>query len=656
MIRRVIIEGVEPEINTGRFPIKRIPGEIVDVSADLFADGHDRLAAVLRYRHVEDSAWLEIPMEELGNDRWRASFTVSRQGRYEYTLEAWVDGFASWLAALEKKVDGGQQVTSELVEGAQLLRAAARRATGNDAERLRRDAGILAGGDEYPARVQNARAGDLRVLMARYPDRSQSTTYVRVLIVVVERERAGYGAWYEMFPRSATAEPGRHGTFQDCEARLPYIAGMGFDVLYFPPIHPIGRTLRKGKGNNSVAAADEPGSPWGIGAAEGGHKAIHPGLGTMDDFERLVAGARTYGIEIALDLALHCSPDHPYVQAHPEWFRHRPDGSIQYAENPPKKYQDIYPLNLASGPGPLWEELKSVIVFWVRHGVRILRVDNPHTKPFAFWEWLIAEVHDEFPDVIFLSEAFTRPRIMRYLAKCGFSQSYTYFTWRNTKAELTEYFTELTQTEVREYLRPNLFVNTPDILHEYLQRGGRPAFQARLVLAATLAGSYGIYGPAFELCEQRAVPGTEEYVDSEKYEIRHWNIDSPASLRPLIARVNQARRLEPALRCSRSLRFCHIDNDQLLAYAKSSPDLARIVIVIVNLDPHYAQSGWIDVPLDAFGIDSTEPYEVHDLLTDARYSWRGRSNYVRLDPQLLSAHLLSVRCRARGEGDPARRG
>jgi starch synthase (maltosyl-transferring) len=643
MVRRVVFEGVEPEINSGRFPIKRIPGETVDVGADIFADGHDRLAAVLRYRHVDDSAWSEIVMKDLGNDRWAASFTVTREGRYEYTLEAWVDGFASWLEGLEKKVDAGQQVTSELAAGGQLLRAAAERATGADAKRLRRDAEILARGENYDKRVRTARARDLAPLMARYPDRSQSSTYARMLTVLVERERAGFGAWYEMFPRSAAAEAGRHGTFKDCEARLPYIAAMGFDVLYFPPLHPIGRTLRKGKGNTPAAGPDDPGSPWGIGSQEGGHKALHSALGSMKDFEHLITKAREYRIEVALDVAFQCSPDHPYVKEHPEWFRHRPDGSIQYAENPPKKYEDIYPLDLEPGPGPLWDELKSIVDFWIAHGVCIFRVDNPHTKPFAFWEWMIAAVRDEFPDVIFLAEAFTRPKIMRHLAKCGFSQSYTYFTWRNTKWELTEYFTELTQTEVREYLRPNLFTNTPDILHAYLQHGGRAAFQARVVLAATLGGSYGIYGPAFELCDNRAVPGTEEYVESEKYEIRHWDIDSPASLRPLITRLNQARRREAALRWGRSLRFCGIENEQLIAYTKNSPDLSSVVIVVVNLDPHYRQSGWIDVPVEALGIGPDESYEVEDLLADSRYNWRGRRNFVMLDPNILPAHLLKLR-------------
>ncbi len=647
MLRRVVIESVEPEINAGRFPIKRIPRETVDVSADIFADGYDRLAATLRYRHVDDRDWQEVAMHEIENDRWSAAFTVLREGRYEYTIEAWIDRFSSWRAALEKKAEAGQPLGATLAEGSELLRDAASRAAGADAQRLRHDAEILASDAEERVRLITARARDLPAIMACYPDRRQSTSYDRELGVLVERERAAFGAWYEMFPRSAAPEEGRHGTFRDCEAWLPYIAAMGFDVLYFPPIHPIGHTLRKGAQNNPAAAPSEPGSPWGIGSEAGGHMAIHPDLGTLADFEHLLGQARTYGVEIALDIAFQCSPDHPYVRMHPEWFRHRPDGSIQYAENPPKHYEDIYPLDLESGPGPLWEELRRVLAFWARHGVRIFRVDNPHTKPFAFWAWLLGAVREEFPDVLFLAEAFTRPKIMRYLAKCGFSQSYTYFTWRNSKWELTDYFTELTHSEMRDYLRPNLFANTPDILNDYLQRGGRPAFITRLVLAATLGSSYGIYGPAFELQETRAVPGSEEYAHSEKYELRHWDIDAPTSLRRLIARVNWARRREAALRCFRSLRFCNTDNDQLIAYAKSSPDLASIVLVVVNLDPYHPQTGWVDFPVEAFSINADQSYELEDLLTDARYTWRGRRNFVLLDPHAMPAHLFSVRARAR---------
>jgi starch synthase (maltosyl-transferring) len=456
-----------------------------------------------------------------------------------------------------------------------------------------------------------------------------------------------------MFPRSCISQAGTHATFKDCEARLPYITAMGFNVLYFPPIHPIGRTHRKGRNNAACAGPDDPGSPWGIGSEEGGHKAVHPELGTLEDFRRLVVKAREVGIEIALDVAFQCSPDHPYVKEHPEWFRLRPDGTVQYAENPPKKYEDIYPFDFETPRWQeLWEELKSVVLFWSEQGIRIFRVDNPHTKPFSFWEWLIAEVKKVYPDVIFLSEAFTRPKIMYSLAKLGFSQSYTYFAWRNTKWEVTQYFTELTQTEVLEYFRPHLWPNTPDILTEYLQSGGRPAFMARLVLAATLGASYGIYGPAFELCENRPrSPGSEEYLDSEKYEIKNWDIERPDGLKAFIALVNRIRRENPALQRDWSLRFHHVDNDQLICYSKQTEDLTNIILVVVNLNPYYTHSGWVDLDLDSLKLEQERPYQVHDLLTGARYLWHGPRNYVELNPSVVPAHIFRFQRRIRTERD-----
>ncbi|HXI19977.1 MAG TPA: alpha-amylase family glycosyl hydrolase [Gemmatimonadales bacterium] len=433
---------------------------------------------------------------------------------------------------------------------------------------------------------------------------------------------------------------------------MPYVAAMGFDVLYLPPVHPIGRTHRKGPNNHPEAGPGDVGSPWGIGGDAGGHTAVHPDLGTLADFDRLVATARRHGIEVALDIAFQCSPDHPWVKAHPEWFRHRPDGSIQYAENPPKKYQDIYPLNFETPAWrELWEELKRVVLFWADHGVTIFRVDNPHTKPFAFWEWLIREVRAVRPEAIFLSEAFTRPKILRYLAKCGFSQSYTYFTWRNTKPELIEFLTEWNQPAVRQYLRPNFFANTPDILHEFLQTGGRAAHQIRFLLAATLAGNYGIYGPAFELADGRGVSGTEEYQDSEKYQLRHWNLDSPGSLRELIARVNRIRRENRAFRDDTRIRFLEVDNDALLAYVRDTPELDNLILVVVNLDPHHPQTGWLRVPCEQFGLERDRPYQVHDLLSDARYLWHGERNYVALDPGALPAHIFRVRRHLKTERD-----
>jgi starch synthase (maltosyl-transferring) len=649
---RVVIESVTPEIGGGRFPAKRVVGEVVTVGADVFAEGHDRLAALLRVRRAGDATWQEIPMEARENDRWEAAFTVSELGTWEYTVHGWVDAFASWRAGLAKKVAAGLDVTSELLEGAALIRRTADRARGADRSWLAEQARTVGGGGEMTARARTALAAELAACVARHPDRSGETRYGQVLQVRVERERAQYGAWYEMFPRSASPEPGRHGTFADVVARLPYVAAMGFDVLYLPPIHPIGRTYRKGPNNAPTAAPSDPGSPWAIGAPEGGHDAVHPDLGTLADFDRLVAATREHGLEIALDVAFQCSPDHPWVTAHPGWFRHRPDGTVQYAENPPKKYQDIYPLDFECAEWQaLWEELRRIVLFWVDHGVHIFRVDNPHTKPFAFWEWLIREVQAVQPDVLFLAEAFTRPKVMHYLAKIGFSQSYTYFTWRNTKAELTDYLTELAHAEVHEYMRPNLFANTPDILHEYLQIGGRPAFQIRFVLAATLGATYGIYGPPFELCEFKALPGTEEAENGEKYEIRHWDVEREDSLRAFITRVNEIRRENPAFRANDRLRFCPVDNDRLIAYVKTTPDQSNQVLVVVTLDPHNPQSGWVDLPLDELGLDSQQPFQVHDQLSDARFLWSGPRSFVALDANAVPAHIFRIRRRLRTERD-----
>jgi starch synthase (maltosyl-transferring) len=490
-------------------------------------------------------------------------------------------------------------------------------------------------------------------VMQKYPDRRFATVYEKELEVVVDRARARFSSWYEMFPRSCTREPGKQGTFKDCEARFPYISKMGFDVLYLPPIHPIGRTNRKGKNNQPAALPEDTGSPWAIGAAEGGHKSIHPRLGTLEGFREFVAKAQEEGLEVALDIAFQCAPDHPYVKEHPEWFRWRPDKTIQYAENPPKKYEDIYPINFETENWQeLWTELKDVMLFWIDQGVKIFRVDNPHTKSFQFWEWVIKEIKKEYPEVLFLAEAFTRPKVMYRLAKLGFTQSYSYFAWRNTKWEITKYFTELYQNEVREFFRPNLWPNTPDILTEYLQTGGRPAFVTRLILAATLGASYGIYGPAFELCENQAKQfGSEEYLDSEKYQIRAWDIDRTDSLRHIIGRVNCIRRENPALQSDWGLRFHPIDNEQLICYTKSTQDLSNIILVVVNLDPHHVHSGWLELPLADLGIDEDRPYQVHDLLSDTRYLWQGIRNYVELNPQTIPSHIFRIRRRVRTERD-----
>jgi len=651
---RTIIEGVKPEIDGGRFPVKRTLGEDIRVEANIFADGHDALSALLLHRHEREAQWTEVPMEFLTNDLWRASFKVSELGGYRYTVTAWVDHFKTWCHDVTKKTEAGQSVPVDLLLGARLIEEASRRASEGDRETLRRWAVKLReGSGPESAKVRLALSPEVAALMEKYPDKHLASTYEKELAVVVDRRKARFSAWYELFPRSCATEPGRHGTFKDCEARLPYISDMGFDVLYLPPIHPIGQSHRKGKNGVAAGTPADPGSPWAIGSQEGGHKTVHPQLGTLEDFRLLLAKAKEHGLEVALDLAFQCSPDHPYVKEHREWFKIRPDGTVQYAENPPKKYQDIYPLEFESEQwGALWEELKSVTLFWITQGVRIFRVDNPHTKPFAFWEWLIQEVKREHPDVVFLAEAFTRPKVMYRLAKAGFTQSYTYFAWRTTKLELTQYFTELTQTEVCEYFRPNLWPNTPDILTEQLQHGGRPAFMMRLVLAATLGANYGVYGPAFELGENRPrEAGSEEYLDSEKYEIKQWDIGRADSLKEVIGRVNRIRRENPALHNDRSLLFHYVDNDQLLCYSKSTPDGSNVILVVVNLSPYHTHSGWVDLDLKALGIEPRRPFQVEDMLTSAHYLWQGPRNYVELNPLSTPAHIFCVHRRVRTEQD-----
>ena len=651
--KRVIIEAVSPAVDGGRFPAKRTVGDQVQVEADIFTDGHDSIAASLLAHREGSSEWLEIPMRPLVNDRWTAAFRVSDLGLYGFKVQAWVDHFETWRLALLKRIKAESDAAVDYLIGADLISEAAARATGADALWLRERAAELRSGKPPKALRIHATDPALHELVQRYPDKQHATESDRELKIAVEPVRARFSSWYEFFPRSTAPEPGLHGTFADCEQRLQYIAEMGFNVVYLPPIHPIGRTFRKGRNNNPESQPGDHGSPWAIGAAEGGHKSILPELGTVEDFRRFVAKAGALGLSVALDIAFQAAPDHPYVREHENWFRKRPDGTIQYAENPPKKYQDIYPFDFESEDWPgMWQELKSVFLYWIEQGVSIFRVDNPHTKAFPFWEWCIAEIKRDHPQALFLSEAFTRPKVMYRLAKIGFSQSYTYFPWRNAKAELTAYLTELAQTPVREFFRPNQWTNTPDILTEFLQIGGRAAFSIRLLLAATLGANYGIYGPAFELMDHRPIRhGSEEYLDSEKYEIRHWDLDRPDSLRPLIARVNAIRNANAAMQSDWSLKFHFTENDQLICYTRESEDRSNLILAVVNLDPHHTQSGFVTLPLEELGIPHDRGFEAEDLLNGDRYLWHGPRNYVELNPAQKSGHIFKLHRHIKVETD-----
>ena len=652
--KRVIVEVKGPKVDCGRYPARRFLGDQVTVTAAVFGDGHDHVSGVVLYRHEGERRWRSVPLVAEGNDVWSATFPADKLGNWQFAVQGWVDHFGTWCYDLKKRlaaqpIEGvddptksPQDIPLALRSGALLLDQATQRAKGQDAlslMELKRSLEWLA--DQNADFYENPVTDAMCELANRYTD-PDLMTRSDDFSVWVDRERARYSTWYELFPRSAADEPGRHGTFADVQKRLPRIAAMGFDVLYMPPISPIGEAFRKGKNNSVVAESDDDGSPWAVGSSEGGHKAIHQALGTIADFESLVAAAKGHGIEIALDIAFQCSPDHPWVKENPSWFIIRPDGSIQYAENPPKKYQDIYPLNFESPDWRgLWENLHEVFEYWIRHGVNIFRVDNPHTKALPFWEWVITEIHKKHHEVIFLAEAFTRPHVMYSLAKGGFTQSYTYFTWRTEKREIQQYFEEITKPPVSDFFTPNVWPNTPDILHASLQTGGRPAFMQRFILAATLAASYGIYGPAFELGENMpAKKVSEEYLDSEKYQIRHWNLDAPHSIAPLIARVNEIRRENVALQSDLSLTFHAVDNPMVLCYHKRAGN--NIILVAINLDPHNEQAGWIDLDLKALGIAHDETFDVEDLLTGVHYKWHDRSSYVALRPDVQPAHIFRV--------------
>jgi starch synthase (maltosyl-transferring) len=637
----IVIEDVTPSVDGGRYPAKRVAGDRCVVEADIFRDGHQVVRAAVKWRRKRDEAFDEAPMLPVDNDRWRGEFVPADNARYVFTIEAWTDLFATWLADFTKKVHAARPVASDILEGIALVEKMVSDARGADRDLLQHALAQLRKTEDGAISLATFSDAEISAAAGRVGQRFGVTRFEPLLELIVDRKKARFGTWYEMFVRSQGSVPGKSGTFLDAERRLPELRDLGFDVVYLPPIHPIGHTNRKGPDNALNGDANSPGSPWAIGSEAGGHTEIEPSLGTMGDFDRFCATANRLGIEVAMDFAIQCSPDHPWVHQHPQWFHHRPDGSIKYAENPPKEYQDIYPIDFdTTDQRGLFEELERVIRFWRKHGVRIFRVDNPHTKPVQFWNWLINQVQVTNPEVIFLAEAFTRPKVMKVLAKAGFTQSYTYFTWRNTKPELTEYLTELTQTPMREYFRPNFFVNTPDILSPVLQTGGPAAFKMRLVLAATLSPSYGIYS-GFELCEHQAVPGTEEYLNSEKYQVkvRDWN--QPGNIKEFVGRINSIRRDNPALQQFVNLQFLSTDNDQIMLFSKATPDKENIILIAVNLDPFNPHYCTALVPPEVVGVAPGQSYRVTDLLTGAKYVWSDR-NYVRLDPASEPAHILRV--------------
>lgn len=645
---RVSIDNVKPQIDCGKYKIKRTVNENIKVEADIFSDGHDKVDAILLYREKtrgrgKEKKWQEVPMEFIMNDHWTATFSASNKGIYEYTIEAWVDHFSTWQYGLKKKYQDRQPIKTELLIGAQMMEEAIARASAPQKKKLQSWIKQIREGDDESASVNLSLNDEVTQLMYDTRDRTRSTQYDRILEVLIERERALFSAWYEFFPRSTSPNEGEHGTFKTSEAILPEIAKMGFDVIYLPPIHPIGRSHRKGVNNATEAQPGDPGSPWAIGAKEGGHKAIHPELGTMEDFQSLVSRANELGMEIALDFAIQMSPDHPYVKDHPQWFKWRPDGTVQYAENPPKKYQDVLPINYETADWEnLWKELKSIIDYWIEKGVKIFRVDNPHTKSFIFWEWLIGEINKEHDDIIFLAEAFTRPRVMEKLGKIGFTQSYTYFTWRNTKEEFQKYLTELTKTPMRDYFRPNFWPNTPDILPVSLENKQEPSFIIRTILAGTLSSNWGIYGPLFEFGLNEAYPGKEEYTRSEKYEVKHWDWSKQTRIKTVITKLNQVRKENPALQSTWNIEFTDTDNDQIICYSKIDQEAKNKLLIAVSMDDHHSQSGWIKVPLKEFGISENQPYTVHDLLTGSKYVWQNEWNYVALHPQAIPAHVFRI--------------
>lgn len=636
---RVIIENVQPLVDVGLFPAKRTIGETVQVSASIYGDGHDHIRASVLYKKSGEDKWNTIELKPTYNDEWQATFNVEEQGTYFFTIHAWIDHFDTWYDGFKKKAAAKIDVKVELMEGALFLKTLAENGKAN----LLNLATKLEDTSKYQQAIELVLSEGFGQIVKDYPLKENETQLDHEIEILVEHTKANFSSWYEFFPRSSSFEAGKHGTFLDCIRLLPRVAAMGFDVLYFPPIHPIGKLNRKGKNNNVKALKGEPGSPWAIGSDEGGHKSILPALGTLEDFKKLVAEAKKLNIDVALDIAFQCAPDHPYVTEHPDWFKQRPDGSIQYAENPPKKYQDIYPFNFETDDWRnLWDELKSVFFYWIEQGVTIFRIDNPHTKPIPFWHWVIIEVQKVHPDVIFLAEAFTRPKIMSSLAKVGFTQSYTYFTWRVSKQEIVSYMNELVLGPSRNYFRPNFWPNTPDILPFYLQMKGENSFMFRYALAATLSSNYGVYGPSYEFYENMPMEGKEEYYNSEKYEVRHYDWKKTNRMTDIMSLLNKIRKENAALQSTWNLQFCPIENDQLIAYLKATDDLSNIILTIVNLDPVGKQSGYVQLPKARLGLGDKVNVKLHDLITDEHYTWTQEWNFVELSPGKMSFHLFKL--------------
>jgi len=640
---RVIITNVSPVVEGGHFPAKTVINDDIPITADIFGDGHDEVAASVFVKHQTDTDWREIPMRFVINDHWKAVLPADKLGFYEFEVIGWIDHFATWRKGLKKKFEAGQDILIELKIGAELLEHAAALADDPAKAKLQQWIQLFKNPASPEAGVELALSDDIYQTMYYYRQKDFITAYPQIFKIEVERKRAGFSTWYELFPRSVAAEEGKHGTFKDVLALLPRVAQMGFDVLYFPPIHPVGEKNRKGKNNSLTSQPGEPGSPWAIGNRKGGHKAINPDLGTLADFKKLVAAARKLDIEIAMDIAYQCAPDHPYVKEHPQWFKWRPDGTVQYAENPPKKYEDILPFNFETDDWEnLWKELKSVIDYWIDAGISVFRIDNPHTKSLRFWEWMIREVRKQHPETIFLAEAFTRPRVMERLAKAGFNQSYTYFTWRNEKWEIEQYMNELTKTDMRYYFRPNFWPNTPDILPEALSNDGENAHIMRLLLAGTLSSNYGLYGPVYEFNINKPHPGKEEYTDNEKYELKHWDWRKYTRTGEIITRLNRIRRQNTALQSTWNIDFAETTNSQIICYVKTDFKTNNKLIVAVNLDVYNTQGAMVRIPPDKLGVKAGEPYRVADLLSGSKYRWQNEWNYVELNPYAMPAHIFLV--------------